>query len=56
MEAMAELHVQHSIFLTWDEEAEEQVAGSRITFVPLWKWLIDDEKMRYCSKKLPSQC
>lgn len=54
VEAMAELHVQHSILLTWDEEVEEQVAGSRITFVPLWKWLIGDERVRYCSKKLPS--
>ena len=27
--------------ITWDYEAEEKLKGKRISFIPLWKWLLD---------------
>jgi predicted AAA+ superfamily ATPase len=27
--------------ITYDYQAEERIAGKRIKFMPLWKWLLD---------------
>ncbi len=31
------------VVITWDHEAEEEVKGKKIKFVPLWKWLLGGE-------------
>ena len=28
------------LVITWDHEAEEEVQGRRVVFVPAWKWLL----------------
>ena len=28
------------VVITWDYEAEEEIKGKKIRFVPLWKWLL----------------
>lgn len=39
--AMGELKAQNALVITEDYEAEEEWRGKTITFVPLWKWLLD---------------
>ena len=34
------------LVITWDYEAEEEVKGRRIRFVPLWKWLLQVRQER----------
>lgn len=41
VQAMQELGTAEGVILTWDEEAEEKLAGRRLSFIPLWKWLLD---------------
>ena len=31
------------VVITWDHEAEEEVKGKKVKFVPLWKWLLGGE-------------
>lgn len=35
-----EVKCENLLVLTWDYEAEENVSDIRITFLPLWKWLL----------------
>lgn len=35
-----ELNCDNLLIITWDYEAEEDVSGKMIKYVPLWKWLI----------------
>lgn len=39
--AAGELNCNDLLIITWDEEGEEEFKGSRIRFVPLWKWLLE---------------
>ncbi len=36
-----ELNCDDLLIITWDYEAEEDVSGKMIKYVPLWKWLIE---------------
>jgi len=36
-----ELNCDNLLIITWDYEAEENVSGKMIRYVPLWKWLIE---------------
>jgi len=38
--AAVELDCSDMLVITWDEEGEDEFKGSRIRFVPLWKWLL----------------
>lgn len=40
VEAMAEFQLTESLIITWDYEAEEKIGGNKITYTPLWKWLL----------------
>lgn len=41
IKAGAELRCNDMRVITWEEEGEEVHAGTKITFVPLWKWLLE---------------
>lgn len=36
-----ELNCDDLLIITWDYEAEEDVSGKMIKYIPLWKWLIE---------------
>ena len=36
-----ELNCDNLLIITWDYEAEEDISGKMIKYVPLWKWLIE---------------
>ncbi len=38
--ASTELHCNDLMVITWNYEAEEEIQGNKIKFVPLWKWLL----------------
>ncbi|MEW5896821.1 MAG: ATP-binding protein [Nanoarchaeota archaeon] len=40
LKASRELKCSDLFFITWDYEAEEMIAGKKIKFIPLWKWLL----------------
>jgi predicted AAA+ superfamily ATPase len=40
VKAMEELKVSRSLVMTEEHEAEETFKGTRIAFVPIWKWLL----------------
>jgi predicted AAA+ superfamily ATPase len=42
--AMQELHPECALVVTEDYEAEELFKGKPITFTPLWKWLLSEDK------------
>ncbi len=39
--ASKELHCGNLLVITWDYEAEENIKGKKIKFIPLWKWLLN---------------
>mgnify|MGYP001626467151 CR=1 FL=1 len=39
--ASLDLHCNNLLVITWDYEAEENIKGKRIKFIPLWKWLLN---------------
>ncbi len=41
LKASLELRCQNLLIITSDYEAEEEVKGKRIKYVPLWKWLLE---------------
>lgn len=42
LEAGEELNCDHLIILTWDKEGIEKTEGKTIRFIPLWKWLTEE--------------
>ena len=40
IKAAKELKCSNLCVINWDYEAEEKIKGKRITFIPLWKWLV----------------
>ncbi len=38
--AMTELKLNQGFIITWDHEGEEEIKGKKITYIPLWKWLL----------------
>jgi predicted AAA+ superfamily ATPase len=40
LKASKDLKCDDLFVITWDYEAEEQFAGKKIAFIPLWKWLL----------------
>lgn len=42
IKASKELKSKNLSVITWDYEAEEEFKGEAIKFVPLWKWLLED--------------
>lgn len=40
LKASKELKCNNLYVITWDYEAEEKINSKKITFVPLWKWLL----------------
>lgn len=40
LEAMVEFKLHSGQILTWDYEGEENIDGNKISYVPLWKWLL----------------
>lgn len=40
VEAAKTLEVSNLKIITWDEESEKNISESKISFVPLWKWLL----------------
>ncbi len=40
LKASSELKCSDLLIITWDYEAEEEHKGKKITFIPLWKWLL----------------
>jgi hypothetical protein len=42
IKASEELNCEDMRVITWDYEAEEEFKGEAIKFVPLWKWLLED--------------
>jgi len=43
--ASGELKCNNLLVITFDYEKEEKVNGEKIVFKPLWKWLIEGEKI-----------
>jgi len=43
LEASEELHVDKLTVLTWDEEKRVERNKKIINFVPLWKWLLNQD-------------
>lgn len=41
MKASKELRCNNLAVITWDYESKENVNSKKISFIPLWKWLID---------------
>ena len=39
-EAMDELHLKEGLIITGDFEGEETITGKKISYKPLWKWLL----------------
>jgi len=40
LKAGEELRCKDLLVITWDYEGEEKIGNQKITFVPLWKWLL----------------
>ncbi|MCL5772999.1 MAG: ATP-binding protein [Firmicutes bacterium] len=43
LKAMDEFELDEAAIITEDDEAEEKIKGKTIRFLPLWKWLLEDE-------------
>ena len=43
LKASEELRCKNLLMVTWDYESEEIRDGKKITFVPLWKWLLSNK-------------
>ncbi|MBI4042553.1 MAG: ATP-binding protein [Deltaproteobacteria bacterium] len=41
--AMEELHISHAAIITEEREGEILLNQKRVTLIPLWKWLLEDE-------------
>jgi predicted AAA+ superfamily ATPase len=41
VKASGETKCSNLLILTWDFEASETVANSKIQYLPLWKWLLN---------------
>lgn len=41
LEAMDAFNLKEGIIITEDNEAEEEIGGKKIKYVPLWKWLLN---------------
>ncbi len=39
--AMSEFHLDKGIIITGDYESEEEINGKKISYIPVWKWLLD---------------
>ena len=44
LRASKDLKCYNLLFITWDFEGEEIISDLKIKFIPLWKWLLEDEK------------
>ena len=44
---MEKFKVKKSLVITKDYEAKEEFKGKTITFKPLWKWLLENEKSTF---------
>lgn len=44
LKASKELECDNLLVITWDHEGEEDLKGKKIEFVPLWKWLLGQER------------
>ena len=42
--ASDELSCKNLFIITWDYEGKRLVSGKTIVFMPLWKWLIVEDK------------
>ncbi len=40
LEAMNEFKLKEGQIITWDNEDEEKIEGKKISYTPLWKWLL----------------
>ncbi|MFH1259972.1 MAG: ATP-binding protein [Elusimicrobiota bacterium] len=45
IKAADELNCEDLIVIDWDYDAQEDFKGKQITFIPLWKWLVEDKSM-----------
>lgn len=43
-EAMDELKLKEGLVITWDYESDEKSGGKTIRYVPLWKWLLQQDE------------
>lgn len=41
-----ELGLKKGLIITKDYEAEENIQGKKIKYIPLWKWLVENEEQR----------
>jgi len=48
IKASKELKCTDLLVITWDYEEEEEIKGKKISFVPLWKWLLGHDKKLNC--------
>ena len=51
IKAGKELRCNNLLIITWDYEAEEKIKNKKIKFVPFWKWLIENKKIKRQIKK-----
>lgn len=42
--AMKEFKLKRGLILTWEYEQVEEVDGKTITYLPMWKWLLEEEE------------
>lgn len=45
IEAGKELNCHEFLIITWDEEEEQEIQGERVGFLPLWKWLLEENAL-----------
>ncbi|MEW5759773.1 MAG: hypothetical protein AB1779_03285 [Candidatus Thermoplasmatota archaeon] len=40
IKASKELKCKNLLVITWDYEDEKKIENRKVTFIPLWKWLL----------------
>ena len=45
LKAGKELKCRNLLVITEDKEGEEKIKGKKIKFIPLWKWLLENQKI-----------
>ena len=44
IKASNHLHCKNLMIITWDEESKEEIDGVSIDLIPIWRWLLEEEK------------
>ena len=45
LKASKELRCKNLFVITWDFSGKEKIGGKEVTFIPLWSWLLQNERL-----------